>query len=263
MLSLYFLPGEDPDAYVGKHGVDNFIHILNKSIDFLEFLVQHRSKTYDITTPTGKNQLAIELAAEIRLWDQPLLIHESLLKLSTLLKIPPSILGVGQEVLPNVLIKRSAVAGFHVVDPDRIMETDFLRILFVEGGDTAYVNFAMQNLKSSDLVSSPCRMIYDAYIEAFKKNQPRDLLTLAIAIEDPEIQVVISDLHQRKINREKNIENFKECITKILNRNWMQRREAVRIAIQSGDEDDDRVFLLTKEFSELKKNPPKLQGEFK
>lgn len=256
-------PGDDPDAYVCKNGAEQFIQLLEKGIDFLEFLVRHRSRAYDVTTPSGKNLLATELVQEIRSWEQSLLVHESLIKLAQLLNIPGSVLGVGHEVIPNVLLKRSASAGFHSVDPDRIMETDFLRILFLEGlSDSSFVEFAKANLQHEELVSMPCSKLYHAYLEAFRSGTERDLMSLAIQVDDPEIQLVIAELHQRKVNREKSKEIFKECLLKILSRNWMQKREHVRMSIQSGQMNDDEAMSKVKEFEEIKKNPPKIKGEW-
>lgn len=255
-------PGEDPDAYVRKHGAEAFVELIEKGIDFLEFLVRHKSRSYDITNPAGKNQLVQELVKEIRTWEQSLLVHESLIKLAHLLKIPETMLGVGHEVIPNVLLKRSVSAGFHAIDPDRIMETDFLRLIFLEGQlDAQYVEFAKINLAPEELVSSPCAKLYAAYLAAYQANTPRDLMTLAIELDDPEAQLVIAELHQRKIKREQSKEAFKECILKILHRNWMQKREHIRISIQSGQVSDDEVLLLTKEFEQVRKNLPQLQGE--
>ncbi len=255
-------PGEDPDAYVRKHGPEAFVELLEKSIDFLEFLVRHKSRSYDITNPAGKNQLVQELVKEIRAWEQSLLVHESLIKLAHLLKIPETMLGVGQEVIPNVLLKRSVSAGFQAIDPDRIMETDFLRLIFLEGQlDSLYVEFAKNNVIPEELTSSPCAKLYSAYLDAYHANTPRDLMTLAIELDDPEAQLVIAELHQRKVNRERSKEAFKECVLKILHRNWMQKREQIRISIQSGHASDDAIELLTKEFEQVRKNPPALKGE--
>lgn len=254
-------PGDDPDAFVCKNGAEQFIRLLENGVDFLEFLVKHRSRAYDVTTPSGKNQMAMELVKEIRSWEQSLLVHESLIKLAQLLKIPESILGVGQEVIPNVLLKRSASAGFHAIDPDRIMETDFLRILFLEGlSDSSYVEFARENIDHKEFVSKPCSKLYEEYMNAFEKGTERDLMSLAIQVDDPEIQLVIGELHQRKINREKSKETFKECILKILSRNWMHKREQVRMEIQSGQMSDDEAILKVKEFEEIKRKSPQIKG---
>lgn len=254
--------GEDPDAYVRKQGPEAFILILEKSIDYLEFLVRHRARLYDVGTPAGKNQLVQEVSQQIRSWEQSLLVHESLIKLAHLLKIPESMMGLNQVTSPNVLLKRSASAGFQSVDPDRIMETDFLRLVFLEGvSDGTYIEFAKNNLHPSEFSSPPCSKLYKAYLDAFHAEAPRDLMSLAIHVDDPEIQLVIAELHQRKVNREKSKENFRDCILKILNRNWMHKREQVRISIQSAQLGDEEILQLTKQFEEIKKNPPLLKGE--
>lgn len=255
-------PGDDPDAYVSKYGAEKFVALLEKGIDFLEFLLQHRSRAYDTSTPAGKNLLVQELVQEIRSWEQSVLVHESLGKLAELMKIPKAMLGVEQEVVPNILLKRTMSAGFQVIDPDRIMETDFLRILLQEGmQESQFLEYATAHLSPEALFSVPCAKLYHTYLDAAKTGEKRDLMSLAIQVDDPEIQLVIAELHQKRVNREKSKENFKEAILKILNRNWMHQREQIRMAIQTGQMEDEEALKKAAELNLLLKSPPQLTGE--
>ena len=96
------------------------------------------------------------------------------------------------------------------------------------------------------------------YKENYENQRPCDLLSLAIDLDDAEGQLVISDLLQKKVNKERAELQVKETIKKILDRNWMQKREEIKIKIQSGHCSDDEVTILIKQFDNLKRNPPQL-----
>jgi DNA primase len=85
-----------------------------------------------------------------------------------------------------------------------------------------------------------------------------DLLSLAICLDDTEGQLFMSELLQKKVNTEKAESLFLETIQRILNRNWMEMREDIKIRIHSGQCTDDEVDVLMRKFDELKRAPPQL-----
>lgn len=99
-------------------------------------------------------------------------------------------------------------------------------------------------------------MIYQAYLE----NGPSDLLSLAIRTNNQECQELLSGLLQKKVHLERAEEHFYDSIQKILDRNWMVKREAIKARIQSAQCSDEEVLELVKQFDELKR-APKLKVE--
>ena len=69
---------------------------------------------------------------------------------------------------------------------------------------------------------------------------------------------VLSELMQKKINLQKTVEGVKESILKLLVREWMEQREAIKVQIQNSNSAEEEVLLLAKRFDELKKTPPSL-----
>ena len=126
-------PGSDPDAFLREEGQEAFLKLLERSEDFLAFMVRHESRRVNIESPAGKNEIMRTILQKIYDWDQPLMIHESKRKLAQLLQVPESMVGIDQLHNPNLYIKKSASAGLQSVDPDRILEIDFLRWLFLMG----------------------------------------------------------------------------------------------------------------------------------
>ncbi len=68
----------------------------------------------------------------------------------------------------------------------------------------------------------------------------------------------MSDLLQKKVNKERAESQLVETIQKILDRNWMEKREEIKIRIQSGQCSDEEVLNLVKQFDDLKRNPPRV-----
>src|SRR5690606_37396630 len=88
---------------------------------------------------------------------------------------------------------------------------------------------------------------------------PCDLLELVSRLDDAEGQLGLADLLMKKIDKDHVEQHFIETIQKILNRNWMEQREEVKMKIQSGQSSEEEVFALVKQFDELKREPPKVK----
>lgn len=251
------LPKEsDPDSFLQNHGPTNFLNLLETSVDYLEFLVEYEGTKISLASPAGKNEIVQTLVRQIRQWNHPLMVHESLRKLAHLTQVPEHMVGVGQEFIPNLHIRKSANIGLQTIDPDRILEGDFLRWLLLLGGQNSqFVELARKNIFPQNLHIAPCVKIYQTYIELYEKSLPRDLLSL---VEDVEDQEFISEILQKKVPIEKGSELFVKTIQKILDRNWMEEREEIRRKIQSGLCGDEEALMLLKKFDELKKTPPKI-----
>jgi DNA primase len=252
-------PGADPDSYVREYGSEAFLQLLEQSLDYLTFLVHHETKKINIDSPAGKNELVRTIAQMIYSWEQPLMVHESLKKVASLLHVPDSVMGLDQIHTPNIYIKKSASIGLQSVNPDRILETDFLRWLFLCGREWShFIQWAEINIKSEDMRDPICLQFYQTYLKCYKQNESYDLAILANQMPQEESQVWLGELMQKKVNREKAEPQFSETIQKILDRNWMQKREEIKIKIQTGQCSDDEVLELVKSFEEIKRCPPQI-----
>lgn len=254
-------PGDDPDSFLRENGPEAFRELMESSIDYLTFVVKHFSQKMNVESPAGKNELVQLLTKQIRNWEQPLMVHESLRKLASLLKVPETMLGVGQDYMPNIYVKKSGNIGLQTIDPDKILESDFLRWLLLAGHSFSnFIEIAKLNVKPEDFRSEVCKRLYEAYLKSHEEKQACDLLDLAIHMQDEEGQELISEIHQKKINMDRAEELFVETIQKILDRNWMEASETIRNKIQSAQCTDDEALELVKKFDDLKRNPPQIKS---
>lgn len=253
-------PGSDPDAYLRSNGAQSFMKLLQESADYLTFLVDHETKRTNIDSPAGKNDLVRTIARRIREWGQPLMVHESLRKLAQLTKIPEGMVGLDQDYSPNIFIKKSANAGLHNVDPDRILETDFLRwlVLFAES-QPRFVELAKRNISYQDMRVPVCAKFYQLFMEHIDQKKSCDRLSLIMAMDEAEGQSLLEQIDQKKVNKDRAEQQYMEAMQGILNRNWMLQGEEIRMQIQNAQHSDDEAMELAKKLNELKRNQPKVR----
>lgn len=259
VLVVQMPQGSDPDSFLREKGPEAFKALLEESTDYLTFLVNHMSRYLNIESPAGKNELIQTVSKQIREWNHPLMVHESLRKLAHLTHVPENIIGIGQEHIPNIYIKKSGSVGSQTINADRIIESDVLRWLLLYGESTpSLIATARKNVAPAAFHDAVCRLLYETYLRLDEQKLPVDWVSLAIGMDSNEGQVLMSSLSEKKVNKEKLSEHFVESIQKLLNRNWMDERESIKMKIQSGECSDDEVFDLLKKFNELNKSPPRV-----
>ncbi|MCB1148629.1 MAG: DNA primase, partial [Chlamydiia bacterium] len=106
--------------------------------------------------------------------------------------------------------------------------------------------------------SAPCRQLFDVYQREHLAGRSCNWMHLAGELT-AEGQQLLAEIHKKRINREKAELFCEETILKILTRNWMREREAVRVKIQSGTCSDSEVLELIRKFDALKSAPPTLK----
>ncbi len=255
VLILSLPKGSDPDAFLREHGKEAFSELLTKGIDYLSFYYKHLSSVQDMSSPSKKNEIVETIAARVRAWEHPILVHESLKKLAEVAGLPQEILGV--EPLPRVQIARSSPLIPSRIDPDRILEMDLLRWL-VLSPDPASFSFQMieKYLCKEDFKIAACAGLFGTYL-GLSFEERRDWLTLAGHLKQKEEQEILNELLQKKVNKQKIEEYVIETIKKLLHRNWTQRKEEILEKIKQNSSEEE-VFALAKVFNDLSKNPPQV-----
>ncbi len=252
----------DPDVILQEKGPEEWQKLLESSIDYITFSVDRLSQSINIQSPAGKNELVQTIAKRIREWDHPLMVRESLRKLARLVQVPESLIGGMEELPPQMYIKRTSSVTFSEVDPDRILEADLLRWLFLMG-DThpELLSIAEKNLREEHFRVQAARLLFEKYKTAVSEGRPRDLLSMAIDLEQAEAQLFLAEILQKKVNRERAVSCFIETAQKMLERHWMQEREDIKLKIYSGRCSEEEVLKLAKQFDSLRKERPQVVTE--
>lgn len=252
-------PKQDPDTLLRERGPDWFAQHLEKPTDYLTFLVEKLAKTNSLDSPSGKNALTQSVVERVRAWEHPVMVHESLRKLAQLVQVPEELIGVG-AVQPMTVRKEDRLQkGKEGVDADKILETDLLRILFLAGAamQNLFV-IAKANLSPSHLKVGVCQRLYAIFMEAYEKGSSTDLLSCASGLEKEDESDIVLDIMSRKIQVEKAEESLVATIKRILQRNWMEERENIKLKIHSGKLNEDEALEMAKQFDALKRQVPEV-----
>lgn len=253
--------GSDPDLVLREKGPPFFEQLLIESKVYLRFLFNHFSKGCDLSSPSQKNEIVQKIAAQIRGWEQPVMVHESLRQLAEIAHVPESALNVEGMTLPDLFIKKSDSIKTQGVDVHRILEADLLRWLILSGEDNPkVVALARDHIEEHHFYLKTAWHLYRRYMEAKEQNEPCDLLSLGSGLEDGDEPHFLSEIIQRRVNFAKAEEGMQETVRKILMRHWMDEREKIRIEIQNGAHDEAQLMELVKRFDTLKQQPPVIKS---
>lgn len=254
-----FLPKEDPDLVLREKGPSQFIEYLEKAKGYLEFLVENLSLSIDRKTPSGKHQLTELITTQIEKWNHPVMIHESLKKLAKILEVPQVLVSKTRDLNEEVTIKkRESLTPAAFIDPQKILEADFLRWLLLFSANQEILNVALLNITPDHLLVPVSREFYKIILELNQSGKVCDILNVGMHVENSEAEGFLSLILQKKVNGDKAKEGCIETIKKILERNWLLERERIKIKIHSGKCTDEEVMLLAKKFDTLKKSPPEV-----
>ncbi len=245
-------PESDPDSFVKAEGIEAFSNLLKNPIDYLTFLVKSSSVGVDLSNPAQKNELLRKLTEQIRGWEEPVMVHESLRKIAQLTHVPESVVGVGASTPQAYFIKRFGNAGRENVDPDQVLETDLLRWLILRP-DPRLLDIAKLNIAPDLFRHAICKRIFEKFIAS---DGPRDLISLGSILEKEEEQTLLAEIVRKKVNPDKAEEGLVEVIHRLLIRKWMEEREGIKQRIQSGACTDEEALKLAKVFDEIRKNQP-------
>lgn len=247
---------KDPDTIILDEGVASFQKYIDQSKDYLSYLVSYFQKRYDVNSPAQKSELVSSIAKKIRAWDHPLMVHESLRKLAKLTHTPESVIGVTSMKNP-VVIRNSASISQAQVDPDRVLEIDLLRWLFLMGQkEPILIEICLENLSPSDFKITACRALYNFYKKSYEEKKPLDLLSLAMELEE---QMFLSEILQKRVDKTRAQTHLVDTVEKILKRNWLSRKEEIKEKINSGLLSEEEMALLVKEFDEEHRKKPEVK----
>ncbi|MCC5831903.1 MAG: DNA primase [Chlamydiales bacterium] len=236
--------GSDPDSFLNRFGTEPLLELLDKAESYLAFQVTFLGREINLNSPAGKAELVKIVKKQMVEWEDPVMVHESLRKLASMVHLPEEMIGFKLNFSPNLYIKKQGTHPFQQFDPDRVLELDLLRWLILM--NEKFHKTAARYLTESHFCVPACRSLFKKIIE----KRTVDLLSLAADLEDPEI---IDEILKKKVNRERAEGQFLETVQKILDRKWMQTREEIKREIHSGKYSEEEVLALAKRFDELRR----------
>ena len=264
-VEVFIVPmqeGMDPDSILREKGPVIWEELLERSMDYLSFLVDYTSKDLDMNSPAERSELVQTIANRIRGWkDHPLMVHESLKKLAELTHTPESML-VGQTRPSPAVIRHKASVSSQQIDPDGVytMDADLLRWLFLLGqSNSNIVAIAEKNLTAEHFIKPVCRRLFIKYMEAVHKGSSRGFLSFTIDdLQNDEEELFFSKIFEKRINPDRGEDQFVKTVEKLLERYWMTQREEIKQKIYNANTSEEEVMKLACKFDEIKNVRPKV-----
>jgi DNA primase len=257
-VNVVSLPhGQDPDTILRENGPSYFKTLLSQSVDYLTFLIKKLSTATNINSPSGKTAITNQIVEQIRGWEHPVMIHESLKKVAKLLQLPEELLDTSHT--KNFFMQKKIKVSQKEINPDLILETDFLRLLFLAKNKTTVLfPIAKDNIAPSQLTIAACQRLYAIFIDLYQAQKEIDLLSFVSGLEKEEESSIITEILNRKIHIEKAEETLLLTIQRILERNWMEKKELIKQKLHTTPITDEETIELAKQFDFIQKNPPKI-----
>lgn len=257
--------GSDPDSFLRENGEEAFSRLLLKTSDYLTFLFSLLSKGKSLDSPAQKNAIVQSIASQVSSWEHPIMVHETLRRLAVLAHVPEEMIPLERQPLLSTATptREKASASLEKIDPDRILECDLLRWLFLIGErEHNLVELIRTHISQEQLRIPSCIKLFSLYMAAYAENKPRDLLALGVHLVEGDEQELLTQIMQKKINPARAKEGVAETVEQILTRRWLQKREEIRIKIHSGRCSEEEALALAKEFDEIKKQKPLIKIDF-
>lgn len=248
--------GQDPDSFIRTKGPSAFEQAMREAEQYLPFLFSHLSGSDTSLSAAKKNEVVNTIAQKIREWNTPVMVHESLKKLSELANLPELLFSSTLPTNP-FLKKRNVVPQLQTIDPNKILEGDLIRWLLVASPSCPRILSLIEKNIPPEILTLPIASeIYQTILSLHKEGKGWDLFSLGSAMITEEAQEFLSSILQRKINLSKAEEGCKETIIQLLKRQWMSKREEIRKELSNPDLSETELLLLVKEFDRIKNAPP-------
>lgn len=247
---------QDPDSFLIYKGSSELINLLEKSEDYLSFLVTSLSLKHDLKSPAEKSELIGSVITQINEWKDPILVYETLKKFSSLVKIPEELLiskvmlSVPQPVLinQNTFTNTNNKNNFKLIDVNLILETDILRWLIFCYQRKEVMMTMFHYVKEEHFFIDDCKKLFIACKENYNNNKNTiDLLKASSLVSNIHVIELIAN---KKINLDMTNQDFIESIQKILDRNWFKAKEKISTLI-CNQQNSEEVWDLVKKFDEL------------
>lgn len=251
---------QDPDSLLQKGGPAVICKAILQAKDFLQFAYTQYAAEHPTTSPAEKHAMLQEIVGMIRSWQSPVMIHESLKRLSSIAAVPEQLLGVGSITTPSLYAKKAQAVGVRaVIDADRVMEADLLRWLILHGHvEKKIVALCVANITSDALVHPVSKKLYEEVIKVLQEDKRVDITELVNECAGDDVESFIQEILGKKINKERLLEHVLETLKRIKERNWMIEREAIALKLQDKTLSDEEQMHYLFQFDLLKKTAPQI-----
>jgi len=249
--------GRDPDLLIQQGGPQAVLQLLGEAEDYLTFRYRLLLEQGQLEDATGRARSCRQLADMVKSWDDPMLVHASLVELSQIFKVPLSALGVGKA--PTRANPSQQRAALRPSPQYREVESDLLRwIIRLAQDHDQLISTLLEQLHSEVFTCDRRRRLYEYCARRLKDHRGLDLLDLADFAQDDEDLKLIDALLHKRLPLDKGPALLVETAQKLLELHWLQQCEAIRMAITRDSATEEEALELARAYAEKRRCQPKL-----
>jgi DNA primase len=254
-----FSTGKDPDELLEKGGKAAVFQALSAASDYVPFIVERSKAVSDWSSPRQKDAAVRQIEANIREWENPIHVYETLKQLATLAQVPESLLNVGQAPKATVVPPPVPVVTAEGKEADLMLELELIRWLLFAGPEKCHlVEGCLAHVTSGDFRHDVPRQLFCLVTARLRKGEHPDFMSFASDVDIESISPTLQTLLSRRIRLERADAMMAEVIVRLKERNWLIAREEIRKKMDDPALKDEELLALAREFDQLSKTPPKV-----
>ncbi|MEM7816566.1 MAG: DNA primase [Candidatus Aenigmatarchaeota archaeon] len=233
--------GFDPDSFVREKGKDNFLEILNKSLNFFDYKIEVLKNTYDVESIVGKTKIAQDFFNTLDKLTSEIEKYEYIKLLSQELKIREEILIAEFRNFTSKNRGRtfSSNNNSKISEPLSLTEKVLLKFMLVNNKAFSIIK---NNLEPQDFNYPLAKKTVAYFFEKYHMVQNGNLANLIGSIEDKEISGFVSKiLIDDDIPLEKEI--FKDSLEKLRKKKIKSLKNNLLGEIKEAEKNKDKERL--------------------
>ena len=242
-----FQENEDPDSYLQNRGKEQLVQILRQSTPYIPFLVRALKKFVGVDTPAKKNKVVCTIAKMLGEWRHITMIHEAKKQFAFLLDAPTEAFD-GQKGPSTTIPKPVAKTAIK----EDILEREFLRYFLYLGQNYPEKTHAISAyLHREDLLEKEYQDLYTACIEQVQNTGRCDIILMTSSCTTDSQRDTLDQVLNRSIDYALVKKGLLEVMQKILDRNWLRKRQQVLQKMRTS-QTPEALTGLAKEYDNLK-----------
>lgn len=250
---------EDPDSLVRKKGIEALLDLLETASGYIEFLVQHRSKGKDLSSPAVKTQLIHRLKQQIEQGSDPLGVYEGLRALARALCVPESLVLDGLQA-PRKNHGARLVSEQTEVTPANLEHELLASVLTMWGSHPSLMQYCSSYLRDEHFQDPLSQQLWNYLSLAYQRGELVDFTTVLLE-ESIDFEPLVQILGGIKPDWTKFEKHLQEVVQGLVSRLWNLQAQRLRLQIQSGKLSDEEALNLAQRYAQLRQSLPQV-GSF-
>ncbi len=203
--------GFDPDKFIDEFGKEPFLKMLNNSQNFIDFMINVESKSFDIESPRGKSLFVKEISKLVSLIPDEIERNEYIKYLSEKTNVEKEI--VKKYIDETMDLEEKEVRNkLEKKDTKTNAEIYLLKILL---NNQEYIE---EVIKNKEKLTERIRKVVDVIEKLLRKNIKISISNLISSIDDEQLTNLISNLSIEEnipISNEKKRRVFEDCMRRV------------------------------------------------